>query len=340
MINIFIDTSIFEAENYFYSKKILTLFDYAKTAKIKLVFPIIIYEELKKHITERAEGAFFAYKKMTKDRGVNLLKSFKIEQYNFLDEKLDKDVLIDTFISKLDCMFEDNNCIIVDFAPINIESVFNKYFAQEYPFNTENKKHEFPDAFALLMLENWCKKNKTTCIVLSKDEDMKNYKSEFLHLIEDYSAFIEGILLTITEQEEREVLKASQIEENLILLKDVFLKQKESLINTCEDWFKKQLNSITWDNRYIDSILIPPSEIKIEDKYYVLFVNEIQIDLEAQVHISCDISIQYDLDRVPRPAGVSIDIPINLTYEFSNSTEFRVNSINNNEDLSFRLSSF
>jgi hypothetical protein len=71
----------------------------------------------------------------------------------------------------------------------DVKSVFEKYFNKEKPFGEGEKEKEFPDAFALQMLENYCKQNGLRIYVLSADSDMKEYKSKYLIPV-DYKEYL------------------------------------------------------------------------------------------------------------------------------------------------------
>jgi len=57
-----------------------------------------------------------------------------------------------------------------------VSDLIQKYFQSEPPFSeTGNKKNEFPDAIALISLETWASKNKTKVIVVTSDNDWRNF---------------------------------------------------------------------------------------------------------------------------------------------------------------------
>jgi len=52
-----------------------------------------------------------------------------------------------------------------------VPEVFERYFKQTPPFGGGGKKHEFPDAFVILAVEQWCKQNQESMYVVSGDQD-------------------------------------------------------------------------------------------------------------------------------------------------------------------------
>jgi PIN domain len=62
--------------------------------------------------------------------------------------------------------------------------VLRRYFAVEPPFSRgELKKNEFPDALALLSLEGWAARNRTTVLVISGDKDWQAFAEHSDRLI-------------------------------------------------------------------------------------------------------------------------------------------------------------
>lgn len=83
---------------------------------------------------------------------------------------------------------------------VSIESVFESYFQQTPPFSEGKKKHEFPDAFTVAVLEKWCKDNDEAMYVISGDQDLATYCNASTKLISlnKPEAFLE--LLTLEHE--------------------------------------------------------------------------------------------------------------------------------------------
>lgn len=74
---------------------------------------------------------------------------------------------------------------------ITLDQVMQRYFSSEPPFAaTGAKKHEFPDAVALLSLERWAVNHDTKVLVVSNDSDWERYcaTSAHLFLVKDLSS--------------------------------------------------------------------------------------------------------------------------------------------------------
>lgn len=70
---------------------------------------------------------------------------------------------------------------ILGYDELDVGYVFNLYFEGKAPFGEAKKKSEFPDAFALKILEDWADSENNIVYIVSEDMDMKkgadNYKS-------------------------------------------------------------------------------------------------------------------------------------------------------------------
>ena len=85
----------------------------------------------------------------------------------------------------------------------------------------EEKKCEFPDAFALKSIEIWAEENKINVLVFSEDNDMLNYTSEHLEIIKDFDLYLSEKIKEI------EVVHKN----NLDQIEDIIQINPESILN-------------------------------------------------------------------------------------------------------------
>lgn len=173
---VFIDTSVFIKENYFDPKNRITELGRLATAgHISLVSTEITNAEVEMHFKEDACAPFRYIR-----NNYPVLKGIKAYR-EFLDKKYRKkveDIAVETCKEYRD----KAHVCTVDYSYCNdVAGVFEKYFNLEKPFGEGKKRKEFPDAFALHMLEEYCKKNGLReIVVLSNDKDILKYKSKYL----------------------------------------------------------------------------------------------------------------------------------------------------------------
>lgn len=76
MENIFLDTSIFESENFFEGRRIKQFFELGEKGHIRLILPKIVIDEVENRIKKRVREAVNKHKKLIrKDKDVQILKN-------------------------------------------------------------------------------------------------------------------------------------------------------------------------------------------------------------------------------------------------------------------------
>ena len=191
MDNIYLDTSIFEANNFLESKRINEILKLAEEGEIQIVLPVITYYETRNRAIKNIKEANNRFKKYRDE--TRTLRNIASLKDRF--EPLDEETCIKEFLEEFEARLSAANCVFLEYPLVNIGSVFEKYFGEDYPFGGGNKKHEFPDAFALLTIEAWCAKEKVKCFVFSNDKDLLNYKSNLLVIVESYEKFLDKTLI-------------------------------------------------------------------------------------------------------------------------------------------------
>lgn len=221
---VFIDTSVYIAENFFApNNRINSLCDLAAKGVIGIVSTEITDNEVLQHFKEAVSVAW----SNIKNNGNVLACYDETRKLLFKDTK--KQWLKNCEVSFR--KFKERvkvYTISYDYCD-DVKSVFDKYFNVEKPFGEGRKKHEFPDAFVLQMLEHYCERNGLKhLVILSKDKDMKEYKSE--HLI--YKDYVSYITEKLTEADILEKIKKTIEEEENQLCSDIKDKLEDELLDT------------------------------------------------------------------------------------------------------------
>lgn len=177
---IFIDTQVFIAANFqFSSGRLKKLSELNKKDKITIFLTDITIREIVANIEETVEELNNYVKKFQSQ--AKLLRKIPVYDAIF---NFDKNVVLEDvkgefkkFIELGIHSYNSNPIYSVTIIPVknvSIESIFDKYFNQQPPFGEGKKKAEFPDAFIIAALEQWCEDNKEFMYVISNDSDMKN----------------------------------------------------------------------------------------------------------------------------------------------------------------------
>src|ERR1700722_838901 len=152
MDNIYIDTSIFEANNFLEGKRINEILKLSEEKNISILLPSVTYFETKNRAIKNIKEAIQKFKSYRDN--TRILRN--VESISNKFEHIDEDLCIKEFLTIFENRLIKANCLIIEYPTLNIKEVFDKYFKNEFPFSKGDKKHEFPDAFALLSVELWC----------------------------------------------------------------------------------------------------------------------------------------------------------------------------------------
>lgn len=281
MINrdiVFIDTSVFIAENYFSpGNRIHALFKLAKAGKIRIVMPEITRREIHKHIRSAIRESWKVFNQQCKVlRNNSDIDTWRI---NTTEKKE-----VDKIISMFEKLIEESFSIKLNFSYCsNSEKVFNAFFEGQKPFGEGAKKDEFPDAFVLTSLEKYSSEINRQITVLSCDGDMNCYtSSQLVH--EDYKQFVsrklaEGVFLEEMVkrlQDEKEFLEERIRDESKEFLSDYRLY--EAGFNL-QDVSYFSVNMVSVDLN--------------EDRYEVTNITDYFIEIEIQPTFSFLVDIEY-----------------------------------------------
>lgn len=172
-----IDTCIFQSNGFEFSNGILAQLDQFKEGSAEFVISEIIYNELLKHISENIQKAKSRFQNVVTDGPKNAL--LNDEQIATLKAVYDATSTPEEAAKqKLHAFMKKTGCKVVPAKDFDVQKLIDGYFKVEPPFeDTANKKHEFPDAIALLSLEKWATKHSKKILVITDDGGWAKYCS-------------------------------------------------------------------------------------------------------------------------------------------------------------------
>ena len=204
-MNIFIDTSVYEKESFYKGTRIKTIFSAASMGRVRILMPDLTEHEVYKHLENKCDehDGTNAIHKLENSLVNDLIKGKElIKGLKELKESL-KDSILNLFSQEL----KDAGVLKIKTPrDIDVLKIIDNYKNLRAPFS-EKKKDEFPDAFVLETLEDWCKKNNEECLLLSVDGDFKNYESERL----TYKNYEELVQELVDEEEMLFTKMASEV---------------------------------------------------------------------------------------------------------------------------------
>ena len=176
---VFLDTNILDAQNYnFNSVALRTFKDAARATKVTLLLPDPISREIRRHIRERSADALKALNDAR--RAAPFLS--KWEHFPKNPEDLDWQVT-GIALTEWRQFLQPFDVELLNYEGVDPAKVMEWYDEGVPPFGTK-KKFEFPDAFAVAILDKYAADHSCVIAVVSQDPDMKlacEPRTAFLH---------------------------------------------------------------------------------------------------------------------------------------------------------------
>lgn len=306
MEHIILDTNIFLKENFLEGKRIRELFKLSEEEKIKIVLTKITIEEVKNNFKKLSRQALTNLAIFRKPFESRVLRNNSIGKHFY--DQIDKKNVENEFNNEFDAILVKSKVLIIDYSEINIKSVFDSYFKNEYPFNGTDKKSEFPDAFALALIDNWSTENNIKCTIFSSDKDFLNFKSKHLQITKDYEIYLDEKLQYYLTQEHR-----------ISVLQDLFEKNSSRIDKEIEEWYKYKLDdeSLYYSVVWFDIHDIEITEIIVTDKsYQIVSIDEESIEIEIEANVTFKVELVIDDEEYSR-----YDDEDKVTYYFETKVE-------------------
>ncbi|OXJ06908.1 PIN domain-containing protein [Burkholderia sp. AU6039] len=172
-----LDTSIFDAQLRRLEDGLLRRVEqFRSSPNVRVLIPDVVQRELIAHLTRDAADARTAL--LRASRAPALADVLPIETIAQLRETAAQAVEpAAAAAARLTRWRERADATVLDVAArVDVRTLFDRYFAAQPPFaDAGGKKHEFPDAAALLALEDWADEHSTGILVVSSDGDWQRF---------------------------------------------------------------------------------------------------------------------------------------------------------------------
>lgn len=198
-----IDTDLIQAKAFSFSEGQLNLLSQQVPANLEIVMTEVVQREILDHrislIKEDVEKLKNSIKNLKK-KGVFDFAGLKGE----LDDVRFFCAIRERFCAEIQGFLSaGNGCVlrISDADPQTLLSIFEDYFSLQPPFDSnKEKKHEFPDALSLALLEQYAEDQGKKGVVVSGDKGWKSYAESSDNLY--YLASIEDLANLFTSTSE------------------------------------------------------------------------------------------------------------------------------------------
>lgn len=294
---IFLDASVLEKDNFFRGYKIKRLAELAGKGEISLKLTYITYNELLGRFRKNIAKAKKTIKNVVDELHTESKVLKNLEHFDFLYaiEKFDAEKHRESLKFQLDELIKNSKIEIVPMSISNSEEVFDAYFEQKPPFGLEQKKDQFPDAFILNLIKNWCELNDSKAIILSSDKDMTSMNDdENVKPMSDIAGLIDSI--------NRQLFKRDRLEFIDFSTDEIFNSLVASIdLNYQDDFGHELYQKLLWNENLeeleYDNALVSDIELIDND---ILDISDISISVQTK--IKCTISI--DLDYLDYTNGI------------------------------------
>jgi hypothetical protein len=326
-----LDTSIFDAQGLRLESGLLKQLEQFRDSSTKLILSEVVREETLSHLIEKARDAQKEVEKSLKQAKEHWrVKDQKIEviKKTIFGEQKAQEIASERFSQ----FVEATSLEIVEAQDyVMIGDLIQKYFQAKPPFSeTGKKKNEFPDAIALMSLETWANKNQTKIIVVTSDNDWKNFckGSERLLAIDDFA----GALGLFQLQDADDICRYLSERYEKGELEDVkeaisnALEYRISDLDICPEAnsayvYEHESTEITF-NGFEFKFLEPPNlifrPVKFDDESLVV-ESKLNVDVNVECSFSFSVYDSIDGDDVPMgcsSASIQTNLDVDILISF------------------------
>ncbi|MBT2304204.1 DUF4935 domain-containing protein [Variovorax paradoxus] len=167
----FLDTSVFDGQQYnFASTALKTFIPAAKKAGLKLLLPDPTEREIRRHIHTRAREALEALD--TARRRAPFLQKWSSFPKAARPSADNWEVTV-VATDEWNAFLREFDVVKLGYEAIALKTVMDWYDRIAAPFGQGKKRKEFPDAFAVAILQAYAEKHGCFIAVVSEDPDFK-----------------------------------------------------------------------------------------------------------------------------------------------------------------------
>lgn len=169
---VFLDTSVLDGQQYNLQSTPLATFAQACAKRsMKLLLPDPTEREIRRHLRERTIEAMAALEGLR--RKAPYLANWKGLARQFGSAALELFNAQNAAGNEWETFLKQFSVVRLGYTGLDIGKVMRWYDGAEPPFKEGKKRKEFPDAFAIEMLDAYARKEKIYIAVVSSDDDFK-----------------------------------------------------------------------------------------------------------------------------------------------------------------------
>ncbi|MBN3815089.1 DUF4935 domain-containing protein [Paraburkholderia sp. Se-20369] len=155
-----------------------------RSDRVRVLMPDVVRREVQAHLTDEAKAARSGFGRAVRMAAkAQLLSPDALDQLQVIEYQMDEPEIAAS-MRMADWVARTRAEVLDVAARVDMRTLFDRYFAAQPPFaESSKKKHEFPDAVALLALEHWAAEHDTAVLVVSTDPDWQRFCTAHPRLI-------------------------------------------------------------------------------------------------------------------------------------------------------------
>ncbi|MEP6518578.1 PIN domain-containing protein [Microcoleus vaginatus] len=319
-----LDTSIFDAQGLKLESGLLKQLEQFLDSSTQLIISEVVKEEVLSHLTKKIKEAQSNIDKSLKDAKDYLqVEDSDIENIKNLVSggREAQKVASERFSQFIEATSLE---IIKAQDYLIVSELIQKYFRAQPPFSENGKKkNEFPDAIALISLEAWANKNQTKIIVVTSDNDWKNFckGSELLCYSDDLAGVLglfqnaDDLCRHLSQQYENGVLEDVKQAVFNALKNKIFERDIYPEANSCFNYQHEvtQINVTGFEFELLESPNIIFRPVNFDDNSLIV-ESKLSVDVNVECRFSFYVYDHIDKDNVGI-GGCSVNTQDNLEVE-------------------------
>ena len=178
-----IDTDVFDAKGRNFENAALRSLRQFKKSNVCFVLSDIVAREMKAHFQKEAEETRRALGSALRKHNIRWRREKSEKEHTDLQIDANPVMFAET---EFDRFVENTGCEVLSFSAIDdsVARIFDMYFSEMPPFGgSEKRKSEFPDAFALLTLEEYAASKGKLVLCVSADKGWLDFADQTDHLV-------------------------------------------------------------------------------------------------------------------------------------------------------------
>ncbi|MBN3783254.1 DUF4935 domain-containing protein [Burkholderia sp. Ac-20345] len=180
-----LDTSVFVSNQYDLEAGLLARVAQFADSTVDVLLPDVVAAEIEKHLRADAAEAQTKFKRAMRMMGRAGLIGDADARAGIFEQALESAAADDVAHGRLARWIDRTGALVLHAGQfVQLDEVMMRFFDGKPPFSSSGpKKHEFPDAVALLALEKWSEKTGQKVLVVSKDNDWQRFCAQSSRLV-------------------------------------------------------------------------------------------------------------------------------------------------------------